>query len=139
MNLQELTANDGRILVVDDVPSALKVVTRLLKKLGVTNVIEARNGTAALAALASEDVRLIISDWNMPGMNGLQLLTQVRSDPKLVNLPFILITSSADRDEVVLAYKTGVSDYIVKPFNGDTLAAKIQSVLTAPIDPTEGG
>ncbi len=130
MDLKDFIESDGSVLVVDDVPSALKIVSRLLRKLGVKNVVEVSSGAAALQRLSQGDVNLIISDWNMPDMDGLQLLSVIRGQPSTMTVPFILITSSADRDEVMLAYKSGISDYIVKPFNGDTLANKLQKVLS---------
>jgi two-component system chemotaxis response regulator CheY len=137
MDLQDFITRDGTVLVVDDVPSALKVIARLLNKLGVKNVVEVANGEAAIQRLMQRDVNLIISDWNMPDMDGLQLLSIIRKEPATMTIPFILITSSADRDEVVHAYKSGISDYIVKPFNGDTLSKKLTAVLSTINPPSE--
>jgi|LakMenEpi03Aug12_release.lakeMendotaPanAssembly.Ray.scaffolds.fasta_scaffold379062_2 two-component system chemotaxis response regulator CheY len=128
MELQEFIEKKARVLVVDDVPSARKVVTRLLNKIGLTDVIEASTGDDALSKLQQDEVQLVISDWNMPEMDGLTLLNKMREN-KINQIPFILITSSADRDEVIQAFKAGISDYIVKPFNGETLAKKVQSVI----------
>jgi two-component system chemotaxis response regulator CheY len=128
MELQEFIEKKARVLVVDDVPSARKVVTRLLNKIGLTDVIEASTGDDALGKLQQDEVQLVISDWNMPEMDGLTLLNKMREN-KINQIPFILITSSADRDEVIQAFKAGISDYIVKPFNGETLAKKVQSVI----------
>jgi two-component system chemotaxis response regulator CheY len=129
MSITNLGSNNGKVLIVDDVPSARKVIVRLLAKLGVTNVVEASSGEEALAHLGAGGFELVISDWNMPELDGLQLLAQMRQSTDHQKLPFILITSSADRDEVVHAFKAGISDYIVKPFNGETLAKKVDAVL----------
>jgi two-component system chemotaxis response regulator CheY len=118
-----------RVLVVDDIPSARKVVRRLLEKLGIRQVTEACDGATALKMLSEGGVDLVISDWGMPQMDGLELLTKVREQTETVQLPFILITSNADREEVITAYKAGVSDYIVKPFSKDVMAQKLRSVL----------
>ena len=131
MNLQDfINANHG-VLVVGDVVSARKIVMRLLGKLGIKNVSEAANGKDALETLKKKGgVNLIISDWSMPEMDGMQLLASVRANGIYLKLPFILITSSADREEVLRAFNAGVTDYMVKPFNADTIARKLTSVLT---------
>lgn len=128
MELQEFIAKKAKVLVVDDVPSARKVVSRLLQKIGLTDIIEASTGDDALNKLQEGEVQLVISDWNMPEMDGLTLLNKMR-ESKSEQIPFILITSSADRDEVIHAFNAGISDYIVKPFNGETLAKKVESVI----------
>lgn len=128
MELQEFIEKKAKVLVVDDVPSARKVVSRLLNKIGLTDIIEASTGDDALSKLQEGEVQLVISDWNMPEMDGLTLLNKMR-EGKSEQIPFILITSSADRDEVIHAFKAGISDYIVKPFNGETLAKKVESVI----------
>jgi two-component system chemotaxis response regulator CheY len=129
MDLKEFIATGAKVLVVDDVPSARKVVSRLLNRLGLTNIVEANSGDDALQHVQSGGVSLVISDWNMPSMDGLTLLNKLRDETQSADVPFILITSSADRDEVIHAFKAGISDYIVKPFNGETLGRKVESVI----------
>lgn len=129
MDLQEFISTGAKVLVVDDVPSARKVVSRLLQRLGLTNIVEANCGDEALRQIQTGDVSLVISDWNMPSMDGLTLLNKLRDETDGAQVPFILITSSADRDEVIQAFKAGISDYIVKPFNGETLGRKVESVI----------
>ncbi len=117
------------ILIVDDYKTMLKIIRNLLKQLGFTNVEEAMDGSEALGKLREGDYDLVISDWNMEPMTGLQLLKEVRADERLRTVPFIIITAESKIENVVAAKEAGVSNYIVKPFNGATLKAKLTSVL----------
>ena len=117
------------ILIVDDYKTMLRIIRNLLKQLGFDNVDEATDGSAALHKLRDKKYSLIISDWNMEPMTGLQLLKEVRSDTKLKELPFIMVTAESKTDNVVAAKEAGVSNYIVKPFNAATLKTKLSSVL----------
>jgi two-component system chemotaxis response regulator CheY len=120
---------DMRILIVDDYKTMLRIIRNLLKQLGFDNVDEAMDGGAALTKLRNGDYGLIISDWNMDPMSGLQLLREVRADARLKATPFVMITAESKTENVVVAKKAGVSNYIVKPFNAGTLKMKLVSVL----------
>ena len=117
------------ILIVDDYKTMLRIIRNLLKQLGFTNVDEATDGSAALQKLRDKEYSLVISDWNMEPMSGMQLLTEVRADTKLKNLPFIMITAESKTENVIAAKQAGVSNYIVKPFNAATLKSKLAAVL----------
>ena len=117
------------ILIVDDYRTMLKIIRNLLKQLGFTNVEEATDGSEALGKLRDGEFDLVISDWNMEPMTGLQLLEEVRADDRLRAVPFIIITAESKIENVVAAKEAGVSNYIVKPFNAATLKAKLTSVL----------
>jgi two-component system chemotaxis response regulator CheY len=117
------------ILIVDDYRTMLRIIRNLLKQIDFENVEEASDGNEALAKLRAGNFGLIISDWNMEPMTGLQLLQQVRADPKLKATPFIMVTAESKTENVIVAKQAGVSNYIVKPFNAETLRSKIQKVL----------
>ncbi len=120
---------DMTILIVDDYKTMLRIIRNLLKQLGFDNVDEATDGSSALQKLRDKDFGLIISDWNMEPMSGLQLLKEVRADVKLKDVPFIMITAESKSENVVAAKDAGVSNYIVKPFNAATLKGKLTTVL----------
>jgi len=120
---------DMKILVVDDYKTMIRIIRNLLKQLGFHNVDEATDGSSALTKLRDGSFDLCISDWNMEPMTGLQLLKEVRSDVKLADLPFIMVTAESKTENVVAAKQAGVSNYIVKPFNAATLKAKLVGVL----------
>ncbi|MEZ5669596.1 MAG: response regulator [Alphaproteobacteria bacterium] len=117
------------ILIVDDYKTMLRIIRNLLKQLGFNNVDEAIDGSSALTKLRQRDYGLVISDWNMEPMTGLQLLKEVRKDAKLKETPFIMITAESKTENVIAAKEAGVSNYIVKPFNAATLKTKLTSVL----------
>lgn len=117
------------IIIVDDYKTMLRIIRNLLKQLGFENVEEATDGTAALQKLREGTFSLVISDWNMEPMTGIELLRAVRADGKLRKLPFIMITAESKTENVVLAKEAGVSNYIVKPFNAATLRSKLVGVL----------
>jgi two-component system chemotaxis response regulator CheY len=117
------------ILIVDDYKTMLRIIRNLLKQLGFTNVDEATDGSSALQKLRDKAYSLVISDWNMEPMSGMQLLTEVRADTKLKDLPFIMITAESKTENVIAAKEAGVSNYIVKPFNAATLKTKLAAVL----------
>ena len=119
------------ILIVDDYKTMLRIIRSLLTQLGFNNIDEAYNGSEALARLQEKKYELIISDWNMEPMTGLELLKNVRADENLKNVPFIMVTAESKTDNVIAAKQAGVSNYIVKPFNAETLKAKLVSVLGA--------
>jgi two-component system chemotaxis response regulator CheY len=117
------------ILVVDDYKTMVRIIRNLLKQLGFNNVDEAHDGSSALEKLRDRAYGLVISDWNMEPMTGLQLLKEVRADGKLKGTPFIMITSESKTENVVAAKEAGVNNYIVKPFNAETLKKKMSSVI----------
>ena len=117
------------VLIVDDYKTMLRIIRNLLKQVGFENVDEAADGTEALAKLRAKRYGLVISDWNMSPMTGLELLQAVRADARLATLPFIMITAESKTENVVAAKQAGVSNYIVKPFNAETLQGKIEKVL----------
>jgi two-component system chemotaxis response regulator CheY len=117
------------ILIVDDYKTMLRIIRNLLRQLDFQNVDEATDGAQALSMLRTGSYGLVISDWNMQPMTGLQLLQEVRADAKLKNMPFIMVTAESKTENVVAAKQAGVSNYIVKPFNAETLKEKIEKVL----------
>lgn len=117
------------VLIVDDYKTMLRIIRNLLKQIEFHNVEEASDGADALAKLRSGNFGLVISDWNMLPMTGLELLQEVRQDARLKHLPFIMITAESKAENVVAAKQAGVSNYIVKPFNAETLRDKIEKVL----------
>ena len=117
------------ILIVDDYKTMLRIIRNLLKQLGFNNVDEAIDGSDALSKLRAKDYALVISDWNMEPMTGIQLLREVRADGKMKDMPFIMITAESKTENVIAAKEAGVSNYIVKPFNAATLKTKLTSVI----------
>lgn len=117
------------IMIVDDYSTMLRIMKNLLRQLDFENVEEASDGGTALQKLKSGNFGLVISDWNMAPVTGLDLLKQVRSDAQLKHLPFIMVTAESKTENVVAAKQAGVSNYIVKPFTAETLKAKMESVL----------
>jgi len=119
-----------KVLVVDDYATMRRIIKNLLNQIGFTDVEEAPDGATALQKLRTEGkYGLVISDWNMDPMTGLQLLKEIRADTKLKDMPFIMVTAESKTDNVVAAKQAGVNNYIVKPFNAETLKGKIQSVI----------
>jgi two-component system chemotaxis response regulator CheY len=118
-----------KIMIVDDYSTMLRILRNLLRQLEFNNVDEANNGDDALQKLREGQYNLIISDWNMAPMTGLDLLKNVRADAKLKHIPFIMVTAESKTDNVIAAKQAGVSNYIVKPFNAETLKSKMASVL----------
>ncbi len=118
-----------KVLVVDDFATMRRIVKNILTQLGYKQIVEADDGTTAMDRLKQEKIDLIISDWNMPKMTGLELLKNVRSNPDTANIPFIMVTAEAQQDNIILAVKAKVSQYIVKPFTADILGEKINKVL----------
>ena len=118
-----------KVLIVDDYRTMLRILRNLLRQLDFRNVEEATDGTEALQKLREGGYGLIISDWNMESMTGIQLLRHVRGDEKMKRIPFIMVTAESKPENVVAAKQAGVSNYIVKPFNAETLRGKMASVL----------
>ncbi len=117
------------VLIVDDYKTMLRIIRNLLKQIGFNNVDEASDGGEALGKMKEKKYGLVISDWNMEPMTGIQLLREVRADEELQNTAFIMITAESKTENVIAAKEAGVSNYIVKPFNAATLKAKLTSVL----------
>jgi two-component system, chemotaxis family, chemotaxis protein CheY len=117
------------ILVVDDYQTMVRILRNLLKQIGFNDVDDASDGTAAFEKLKEKKYGLVISDWNMAPMTGYELLQLVRADENLNTLPFIMVTAEAKTENVVAAKKAGVNNYIVKPFNAETLRSKISAVI----------
>lgn len=118
-----------KILVVDDFLTMRRIIKNILNQLGFKDIIEADDGTTALEILKKQKVDLIISDWNMPKMTGLELLKAVRSDENLRDIKFIMVTAEAQKENVIEAIKHGVNQYIVKPFTPETLKEKLEKVF----------
>ncbi len=118
-----------QVLIVDDYKTMLRIIRNLMKQLGFNNVDEATDGSAALQKLRDKTYGLVISDWNMEPMTGLQLLQEVRADGELKAMPFVMITAESKTENVIAAKQAGVNNYIVKPFNAAPLKSKLQAVL----------
>jgi len=124
-------ASSIRFLVVDDFSTMRRIIKNFLTDLGYTNVAEADDGKTALPVLKSGVVDFLITDWNMPGMPGLELLKEVRGDPAMKKLPVLLVTAEAKREQIVEAAQAGVNGYVVKPFTAQTLKEKIDKILAS--------
>ena len=119
------------ILVVDDYGTMIRIIRNLLRQLGFMNVDDAPDGSIALSKMQIKRYSLVISDWNMEPMTGYELLKEVRADPTLAPTPFIMVTAESKTENVIAAKKAGVNNYIVKPFNAQTLKNKIDAVFAA--------
>jgi len=118
-----------RILVVDDFQTMRRIIINLLRQLGFTNVVEAADGRLGLEKVEDDKIDLIVSDWNMPNMSGLEFLKSVRAHPEYKSLPFIMVTAEGKKENVIAAVQAGVNNYIVKPFNAATLKEKLSKVI----------
>ena len=120
------------ILVVDDYGTMIRIIRNLLRQIGFKDIDDAPDGSIALCKMHIKRYSLVISDWNMEPMTGYELLKQVRSDPSLSATPFIMVTAESKTENVIAAKQAGVNNYIVKPFNADTLKTKIDAVFQSP-------
>ena len=120
---------DMKILIVDDFSTMRRIIKNLLRDLGFTNTTDADDGTTALPMLQSGKYDFLVTDWNMPGMTGIDLLKAVRSDPNLAHLPVLMVTAEQKREQIVEAAQAGVNGYIVKPFTAVTLKEKIDKIF----------
>ena len=118
-----------KVLVVDDFAAMRRILKNVFGQIGLSNIIEADDGTTALDVLKDNKVDLIVSDWNMPKMSGLDLLKNVRSNESTKDTPFLMVTASSQKDDVLEAIQAGVSNYIVKPFTADTVKEKLTLIL----------
>ncbi len=120
-----------KILAIDDSPTMRRIIVNTLKRAGFENISEASDGKDALAKLKTEKFDFIITDWNMPEMDGLTFVNNVRSDPELQSLPILMVTTRSVKEDIMQAIKAGVNNYIVKPFTPETIAEKINQVLAS--------
>lgn len=118
-----------KILIVDDFSTMRRIIKNLLRDLGFTNTQEADDGVTALPMLKNGDFDFLVTDWNMPGMTGIDLLKEVRSDEKLASLPVLMVTAEAKRDQIIEAAQAGVNGYVVKPFTAQVLKEKIDKIF----------
>lgn len=118
-----------KILIVDDFSTMRRIIKNLLRDLGFTNTAEADDGKTALPRLKAGGIDFLVTDWNMPGMSGLDLLKAVRSDPDLAALPVLMVTAEAKREQIIMAAQAGVNGYIIKPFTAATLKEKIEKIF----------
>ncbi len=118
-----------KILVVDDFSTMRGIIKNFLRELGYSNIMEADDGSTALPLLQNGEFDFLITDWNMPGMSGLDLVKTVRGSPRLAALPILMVTAEAKRDQIVAAAQAGINGYIVKPFTANTLKEKLDKIL----------
>ncbi len=118
-----------KILIVDDFSTMRRIIKNLLRDLGFNNTVEADDGSTALPILQAGGIDFLVTDWNMPGMSGLELLQNVRSDPNLAKLPVLMVTAEAKREQIILAAQAGVNGYVVKPFTAAVLKEKIEKIF----------
>jgi len=124
-------ASGMKILAVDDSPTMRRIIVNTLKRAGFENVAEATDGKDALAKLKTEKFGFVITDWNMPEMDGLSFVNAMRTDPEFKSMPILMITTRSVKEDIIEAMKAGVNNYIVKPFTPETLAEKISQVLAS--------
>ncbi len=120
---------DNKVLFVDDSPTMRRIIKNSLQKIGFSEMIEAENGLDALNKMEGEDIGLILSDWNMPEMNGKQFVEELKGNDNYKDIPIIMITTRGMKEDVITAVKLGVAGYVVKPFTPDVLKGKIQKAL----------
>ena len=118
-----------KVLVVDDFATMRKIVRNILKQIGFEDITEAEDGSVALRLIKSEPVGLVVSDWNMPNMSGLDLLKEIRKNPQTASLPVLMVTAEGLKENVMEAVKAGVNNYVVKPFNAEVLQEKIETIF----------
>ncbi|WP_191624193.1 chemotaxis response regulator CheY [Pseudomonas fluorescens] len=118
-----------KILIVDDFSTMRRIIKNMLRDLGFTNTSEADDGTSALPMLQSGNFDFLITDWNMPGMSGIDLLTYVRADDRIKHLPVLMVTAEAKREQIIKAAQAGVNGYVIKPFTAQVLKEKIEKIF----------
>jgi two-component system, chemotaxis family, chemotaxis protein CheY len=118
-----------KVLVVDDFSTMRRIIKNLLRDLGFTNISEADDGSTALPMLKEGDFDFVVTDWNMPGMQGIDLLKAIRADAKLSHIPVLMVTAEAKKEQIVMAAQAGVNGYIVKPFTAATLNTKLDKIF----------
>jgi two-component system chemotaxis response regulator CheY len=128
-SLEDALDKNMKILVVDDFSTMRRIIKNLLRDLGFTNVQEADDGSTALPMLQNGDFDFVVTDWNMPGMQGIDLLREIRKDDNLKHLPVMMVTAEAKKEQIVAAAQAGVNGYIVKPFTAATLKGKLEKIF----------
>ncbi|MDN2662852.1 MULTISPECIES: chemotaxis response regulator CheY [Psychromonas] len=118
-----------KVLIVDDFSTMRRIIKNLLRDLGFTNTFEADDGHTALPMLKNGDFEFVVTDWNMPIMEGIQLLKEIRKDPNLKHLPVLMVTAEAKREQIIEAAQAGVNGYIIKPFTAGTLKEKLDKIF----------
>lgn len=118
-----------KILIVDDFSTMRRIIKNLLRDLGFTNTVEADDGKSAMPLLKNGGIDFLVTDWNMPGMSGLDLLKAVRADPDMAQLPVLMVTAEAKREQIIMAAQAGVNGYVIKPFTAATLKEKIDKIF----------
>ncbi|MFO7748712.1 MAG: chemotaxis response regulator CheY [Desulfobacteraceae bacterium] len=118
-----------KVLIVDDFATMRRILKNILKQIGFKNLLEADDGTTALEVLEKQSVDLVISDWNMPKMTGLELLKAVRAHEHYAKVPFLMVTAEAQKQNVIEAVQAGVSNYVVKPFTAEAISEKLEKIL----------
>lgn len=118
-----------KVLVADDFATMRKIVRNILKQIGFDDIVEAEDGQAAIQVLRNENIGLVVTDWNMPNMTGLELLQKIRNDPKIAHLPVLMVTAEGLKENVIAAVKAGVNNYVVKPFTAEVLQEKIEQIF----------
>lgn len=129
LELEGVLDKDMKILVVDDFSTMRRIIKNLLRDLGYTNTVEADDGLTALPILKSGGIDFLVTDWNMPGMQGIELLKEVRADDGLASTPVLMVTAEQKREQIIEAAEAGVNGYIVKPFTAQTLKEKIDKIF----------
>ena len=124
-----MSREDTRIQIVDDFSTKRRIIKNLLHDLGYANVTEADDGKTALPMLQSGNLEFLVTDWNMPGMPGIDLLRAVRADPRLAKLPVLMLTAEAKREQIVIAAQAGCNGYVIKPFTAATLKEKLDKIF----------
>jgi len=127
--LENILDKKMKILVVDDFSTMRRIIKNLLRDLGLTNTYEADDGQTALPMLKEGDFDFVVTDWNMPGMQGIDLLKHIRADDNLKHLPVLMVTAEAKREQIIAAAQAGVNGYIVKPFTAGTLKEKLDKIF----------
>jgi two-component system chemotaxis response regulator CheY len=118
-----------KVLVVDDMSTMRRIVKNVLRQIGFTDIVEAENGQDALTKLKGGSFGLVVSDWNMPVMQGIELLRAIRADAELKTLPFLMVTAEAQKENLIEAVQAGVSNYVVKPFTAEVLQGKLEKIF----------
>ena len=129
ISLEGALDKNMKVLVVDDFSTMRRIVKNLLRDLGFTNIQEADDGSTALPMLKEGEFDFVVTDWNMPGMQGIDLLKAIRADASLSHIPVLLITAEAKKEQIVMAAQAGVNGYIVKPFTAATLKTKLEKIF----------
>jgi two-component system chemotaxis response regulator CheY len=129
--MMQVNAKDRKckVLVIDDTAFVRKIVSKSLSELGVSDVVEVADAADAVRRLRGEHFDLVVSDWNLPTMSGFELLGYIRSHDRLKNTPFLMLTGTTDKDSVLAAFRSGVSDYLIKPFSAEDLEKKLVRLM----------